>query len=443
MVKNVIGGLKDVLVSRLKNLFFMNFILAWIIVNYKITLDFLFKEQSIESRITLIDKTIQSFQFWEMLFFPLLLAMTYIFILPLINLGLNILYDKVVSQKEDEHKHEKLIKQYKKIKETNREKLGTEKFLEREMENEIKKIENEIETERLTNSKTISLHKETVENLKKEKNITKNQEKTITDLKDEIQSYLQSIKKLNDLNNEQSSTYKKESEEQYQKLKITKSEKNDLELKYSNLENELSKLDSVYQDLQQKLDLNKTLNHDLKQKYTELEHENHEIKKNYTELEHENHEIKKNYTELEHENHEIKHDKNNTLNAKNKENQFWNEFNLLFFQQLQNNLSNDFLIDVQNEIITNFEKENAIDINTLDRNQITRITKDILYNEITSDNLESFLNKKTLLKLRKLKRSISNYITDNMKYGSINEILNIVDKKTNEFIITINQNENN
>ena len=429
MVKNVIGGLKDVLVSRLKNLFFMNFILAWIIVNYKITLDFLFKEQSIESRITLIDKTIQSFQFWEMLFFPLLLAMTYIFILPLINLGLNILYDKVVSQKEDEHKHEKLIKQYKKIKETNREKLGTEKFLEREMENEIKKIENEIETERLTNSKTISLHKETVENLKKEKNITKNQEKTITDLKDEIQSYLQSIKKLNDLNNEQSSTYKKESEEQYQKLKITKSEKNDLELKYSNLENELSKLDSVYQDLQQKLDLNKTLNHDLKQKYTELEHENHEIKKNYT--------------ELEHENHEIKHDKNNTLNAKNKENQFWNEFNLLFFQQLQNNLSNDFLIDVQNEIITNFEKENAIDINTLDRNQITRITKDILYNEITSDNLESFLNKKTLLKLRKLKRSISNYITDNMKYGSINEILNIVDKKTNEFIITINQNENN
>ena len=85
---NILNGLKDVFATRLKNLFLMNFILSWMFVNYKITLEFLFKDQTIEERINLIDITFSNPNYFKILILPLLLTALYIFCFSLAKLSI-------------------------------------------------------------------------------------------------------------------------------------------------------------------------------------------------------------------------------------------------------------------------------------------------------------------------------------------------------------------
>ena len=100
----LLKSLQDTLISRIKNLFLMNFIFAWIFINYDFTFKILFdSKMDINETIEFIRNT--KFHLGYMLLLPLFITFIYIFVLPYINLWINGIYDKFINTKQEKLKH--------------------------------------------------------------------------------------------------------------------------------------------------------------------------------------------------------------------------------------------------------------------------------------------------------------------------------------------------
>ena len=170
---NIISGFKDVFISRLKNLFFINFIIAWSLINYNITLTVLFEDSKISDKIDFIktNLTISDTNYMSIIIFPIILTFVYIFLLPLLNLWLNILYDKYIKDHEENHKNKKLKNYYDKQKTVEESRLENTKFIEEKIKNKLQKVANEEETIRINLAEEDRKIRQAQSDLKKEENI--------------------------------------------------------------------------------------------------------------------------------------------------------------------------------------------------------------------------------------------------------------------------------
>jgi FKBP-type peptidyl-prolyl cis-trans isomerase len=79
-------ALTDVISERLKNAFLANFVLSWCIVNHLVIFHLLLSEDKPDDKLAYIKGL--TFSFKTDLFYPLILVFIYIYLLPLINMGL-------------------------------------------------------------------------------------------------------------------------------------------------------------------------------------------------------------------------------------------------------------------------------------------------------------------------------------------------------------------
>ncbi len=174
-----IDTMKEFITSRLKNTLLINFVVVWLIINYRITLTLLFKESSIDDKIKYIDNL--SFDLWTWLLLPFLITIVQIFLFPYINLLFAKLYSNTVKKGIVEHKTKEIIKynsrqtevealKLKRQTEIETLKLKNSKFLERELER--KELEKENEQKKLSlelEEKNLKIKKE-IEEIEKIKN---------------------------------------------------------------------------------------------------------------------------------------------------------------------------------------------------------------------------------------------------------------------------------
>ena len=104
----LIKSFQDMIISRVKNMVFMNFIFAWCIWNYETVLILLFKKQEIEIKINLIKEIPIDF----FIIYPSILAFIYIFFFPMVNLGVNIAYEGFVGKNIKRHSNNTLVNHY-------------------------------------------------------------------------------------------------------------------------------------------------------------------------------------------------------------------------------------------------------------------------------------------------------------------------------------------
>lgn len=145
-------SIQDALIARMNNMLFVNFIIAWIFINYNHSLTILFKEMSIDEKIKYIDDI--EFDVWLSLGFPLLITAIYIFAMPILNLLVSQLHSKVVEPHIKNHENDKLKEYYKRKKEIEIIRLESTVFVERDL----------------------SINKEQIESAAKQKNIKLNEE---------------------------------------------------------------------------------------------------------------------------------------------------------------------------------------------------------------------------------------------------------------------------
>ena len=174
MIK-IIEGIKETLISRLKNLFLVNFILAWSVTNWKITLVMLFSEKTIENKIDFIKEAPKDL--WLMLIIPLILTFIYIFLLPIFNLWLNKQYKRFVSKHEDIEKNKNLKEYYKELLDVEKEKIKATEFVKEDILNDrevakldLQKEKNEIEEAELLILKEKNEEEQKNVNILKDKN---------------------------------------------------------------------------------------------------------------------------------------------------------------------------------------------------------------------------------------------------------------------------------
>ena len=97
---------QDMFISRVKNMLVMNFIIAWCVVNYEVTLTVLFKTMPIDDKIKYIQDL--SIGIMPLLLYPLILTIIYIYILPLVNLEVVRIYNRLVDAKIKSHQNDVL-----------------------------------------------------------------------------------------------------------------------------------------------------------------------------------------------------------------------------------------------------------------------------------------------------------------------------------------------
>lgn len=198
-MSNFLSSFKEFLDSRVKNMLFMNFLIAWMIINYNVPLYLIFKKVDIEEKIKFIDNL--HFSYGTDLLFPLLLSIFYIYCIPIINLLIVKLYDEYIQKFILEHEHKKKINSFEHTRKEEEAKhnaitfVKTDMELQREVEknnenqraNEIEKNKVSIINEfNISKQKEISLINE--ENQKREKEI---------ELKEKELNYYKTLEKTN------------------------------------------------------------------------------------------------------------------------------------------------------------------------------------------------------------------------------------------------------
>ncbi len=198
-MSDLLSSFKEFLDSRVKNMLFMNFVLAWMIINYNIPMYLIFKNVDIEEKIKYIDNL--HFSYWMHLVFPLLLSIVYIYFIPIINLLIVKLYDKYIHKLILEHEHKKKVNNFEHIRKEEEAKHNAITFVKTDMElkrekekNNENERANKIEKDRIQRSiesneakqKEIILTEE--ENRKLEKNI---------ELKEKELDYYRNLEKIN------------------------------------------------------------------------------------------------------------------------------------------------------------------------------------------------------------------------------------------------------
>lgn len=157
-MSNLFGNFKEFLDSRVKNMLFMNFLLAWMIINYKVPMYLIFKDIDIEEKIKYIDNL--QFSWLTDLVFPLFLSIVYIYIIPIVNLVIVKLYDTYIHSFILEHAHKKKVKRYEHTKKEEEAKHNAITFVKTDMEfqrekekNDEQERANQIEQDRLQSAK--------------------------------------------------------------------------------------------------------------------------------------------------------------------------------------------------------------------------------------------------------------------------------------------------
>jgi FKBP-type peptidyl-prolyl cis-trans isomerase len=97
------NALADVVNERLRNAFLANFLLAWIFVNHSLVFYFVFSDDLPNEKLRKLDGL--SFQWSSDLFYPLLLVLLYIYVMPIINLVLMKIRLKFVSPLLNSHRN--------------------------------------------------------------------------------------------------------------------------------------------------------------------------------------------------------------------------------------------------------------------------------------------------------------------------------------------------
>ncbi len=140
-----IKGIQEELMARVKNMLAINFVIAWLLVNYEVPLIMLFDERSISQKITFLDDFI--FNLGTSVLIPLTIALLYIFIMPLLNLIITKIHDVLVHERVKKHENKKMTRYYLDKKEVEKAKLDSSVFLQRTMDVDLKKKENEVQYE--------------------------------------------------------------------------------------------------------------------------------------------------------------------------------------------------------------------------------------------------------------------------------------------------------
>lgn len=191
-MSDFLSSFKEFLDSRVKNMLFMNFVLAWMIINYNISMYLIFKNVDIEEKIKYIDNL--HFSVWMHLIFPLLLSVVYIYFIPITNLLIVKLYDKFIHKFILEYEHKKKINSFERTRKEEEAKHNAVTFVKSDMElqREIKKNDeyeraNKIEQNKIQSIKELNEAKQKEIILKDEEN--RNLEKNIELKERELYSY--------------------------------------------------------------------------------------------------------------------------------------------------------------------------------------------------------------------------------------------------------------
>jgi len=172
IMNEFLRSIQDAFIARLNNSFFINFIIAWCIVNYETVLLMFFDSMPIGQKIVYLHYF--HFDLLHALIYPLLLAFSYIFILPLLNLGISILYHRYINISVVQHKNKLLKDHYSRIKDIEEVKLKSTTFVEKEIENNMSKEALATENEKLATLQSINEeNKKNIENKEKELQINK------------------------------------------------------------------------------------------------------------------------------------------------------------------------------------------------------------------------------------------------------------------------------
>ena len=141
---SLLKQLQDISLSRIKNTLFLTFILAWMTVNYDFVLTLLFSDIKIEEKINFIKSFPYSLN--KSFLYPAGITLFYQLALPLLNLGLTIVKDKMVDHRITNHKNKTLKKHYEDKKDVEKVRVEHENIA-REYELKLKKDELKTEKE--------------------------------------------------------------------------------------------------------------------------------------------------------------------------------------------------------------------------------------------------------------------------------------------------------
>lgn len=192
-----IKDLQDVFMTRIKNLFFINFLISFLIWNYNISfLILLDSKMGIDNKILFLQNI--PFDFYNFILYPFSITLIYVYIFPIINLFFNIIYYRFIDKYLKEFQNKQLEYYYKNKKDVEEIKLINTIFLEKELENRFNK-------ESLDLNASINKEKEKENKLEREQNKIKEnklelQEKAISNYEkrnkiDELLKEIDSLKK--------------------------------------------------------------------------------------------------------------------------------------------------------------------------------------------------------------------------------------------------------
>ena len=229
---NFIKTISDTMVSRMKNLLLMNFIIAWVCWNYEESITFLFVIKEAKDKILYIKELPN--QPLDYFFIPLTISLLYIYILPLINLWIMKGQDKFVNQKIRTHNTNKKEAYYNDLKKVEAARLNLEHFLKddlqnkkknelKEIENEAKKIENELKEMENEAKKIENELKESENELKEIENELKEKENKLKEKENKLKENENELKENeNELKEKENELKEKENElkEKEKELKI-------------------------------------------------------------------------------------------------------------------------------------------------------------------------------------------------------------------------------
>lgn len=140
-MSSFLDHLQDIFIARVKNMLLLNFIIAWIIINYEVVMRFLWGDMSVDEKITYIKGLNLGIEL--NLFYPLLLTLVYIYVIPLLNLLIVIPYNKYVDRRIKDHKNNILTDYYERSAKVEEAKITHQDFARKRLEIKLEKEKNE------------------------------------------------------------------------------------------------------------------------------------------------------------------------------------------------------------------------------------------------------------------------------------------------------------
>jgi len=138
-----IKSFQDALLARMKNVLIMNFIIVWATYNYDVSLKFIFELESARARIDYLDIDFK-FDWVDHLWIPLGLVALYIYVLPLINLGIVWLQHLIVEDNVKKFKYKKKIEEHQGLGRVEKARLKAHDLAKEALQNELKAATNKI-----------------------------------------------------------------------------------------------------------------------------------------------------------------------------------------------------------------------------------------------------------------------------------------------------------